>query len=403
MTTPLRRWTFLAALLLGSAGAWTQHRSILREEGRLEVRRTEIASLEHRLRSAHREIALLAREIATLEGDTAQQRREAALAEAASVTKLWAGRITLLQRLLAEMPDSSLPEIRLLAPVDWVKVVRDLELDSPDNLRKAFAAARAAGRLKMATHLQAALKAFLATSGGELPADILLLAPFLPPPADPEMLARYTISRSGQLTDPKEYVISEKPSSDAILTVGLESYNLGTSKLDLLAGETMTDALQRFFSNLKPMLEDLADGEIESAEFERMMTGLTSLFTEQAFARLTEEFEPKIQQLFGDTFDAELKRAVERHRSAHAGAPPANFSELMPYLKNADELAAIARPFLSRFVHAVENGFQLPPASAAIPDRFQDPADWARALRAAKITIDPEASSIGFNWSWSSK
>ncbi|MBC7368760.1 MAG: hypothetical protein H7343_18450 [Undibacterium sp.] len=122
--------------------------------------------------------------------------------------------------MLKEVPDEKIPELALLAPRDWIEVARAL-LQGPDGaidkiplfalmrtyasghdihnpVYAALADLRVKARQKFAPALQAALRRFLATAHGELPADIMQLTPFLEPPSGRTMLARYEMKRTGK-------------------------------------------------------------------------------------------------------------------------------------------------------------------------------------------------------------
>src|SRR5687768_16025137 len=112
-----------SVLVVAAAGGLVEHRFNQGRHLQLDACRAEIARLEAAARGERERLAQLHAERAAIEREMALGRAAAADAEARSAMKLWANRIALLRKLLEDMPAQSLPELRLLTPTDWVRVV----------------------------------------------------------------------------------------------------------------------------------------------------------------------------------------------------------------------------------------------------------------------------------------
>lgn len=386
-----RRLALMICLLLAAAGGFIEHQYHGAQQRELAEQHAALARLEATLHQQRQYLEKTNGECADVEREIAASRQTQALAEAGSSLKLWGNRITLLKRLLDEMPGQSIPECRLLAPVDWVQVVRTNELDSSENIRAAFAALRAVARKNFAGRLQEALRRLTADSGGELPADIHQLAPYLSAPADGAMLERYAFTRSGRLGAADETLIKEKPVADMILSVGLNNWNINSNaEWKSPGGEDESEALARNMTALGVALD--ADREAMS----ELATTLSTGVWEKRFASLGEKMETALGQDFGDS----LKLAVKRYSAERGGENPANFAQLLPYLQQLDKLVEVARPILAEFEYMRDHRGQAPTDPAQLRRYLDKPFDPAEVLQAVKITVEGDNVTATFGMSW---
>jgi hypothetical protein len=385
-----RKLTLVSLLLLATTGGFIGHRQIASQQERLARQQAEIARIETALRQQRQLLAQSHREHAAIEREIETVRRTQALAEAGSSIKLWANRITLLKRLLEEMPGQAIPELRLLAPIDWVQVVRTVELDRSENLRLALTALRAVGRKKFSEKLQEALRRFTADSAGELPADIRQLAPYLSAPADAEMLQRYAMTRSGRLGAADVILIKELPVADMILSVGLENWNIThNSDWKPPAGESDLAGFSRTMAALGLALDNKAG-----------MEELTEVLSPAVWQKFGERIGTQFEGAFGERFGDDLKGAVKRYGAERAGEVPENFAQLLPYLKDVEKLVPVLRPILAEIEYMLDHPGQAPTDPAQLRRYLEKPFDPAQVLQGVKITVDGDKVTASFGLSW---
>lgn len=104
-----------------------------------------------------------------------------------------AEKIATLREILARLPEQSIPELKLLTEADWHRAV-DAGLDTPEDVRRALAALRAAGENRLIKAIQPALKEYVRANGGAFPADPTQLQPLVPAQIEPAMLQRYRVA-----------------------------------------------------------------------------------------------------------------------------------------------------------------------------------------------------------------
>ncbi|HEY1111010.1 MAG TPA: hypothetical protein VGE76_20310, partial [Opitutaceae bacterium] len=371
---------FAALLLLAGAGA---------EYGVLAPRRAELAKLAAEatrldavLRRQREALAATQRERRDLEQSAESARAAAAAAEAASAMKLWGARIALLKRLLREMPAQALPELRLLEPNDWIAIVRKRELDTPETIRDAFAAARARGLAKMGKVLFDAAKAFAAQSNGEFPREIGLLAAHLAPPADLEMLQRYKVVRSGKLEAGDEPIIVEIAPRDFILKITPSGWHLRTNS-DWKSHHDESDSVR--IARAGDAINSALHSEGMPAE---SLPSITKVLV--GFQEMVSELEPQMEKIFSGSVGDELKRAAKRYQ-AERGVPPATMADLARYVSKFEQLAPLARPLLARLEYMRDHEGQ-PPTDPAKLQRYLDrPFDQMNVLRAMKLVVDGDS------------
>ena len=388
--SPVRRIAMTFSLLLAAAGALVEYRFAGTQQRELTVRQSELTRIESLLREQQHLLAKTTGEYAEVEREVTRVRQTQALAEAGSSITLWANRITLLKRLLEDMPGQSIPEIRLLAPIDWVQVVRTTELDSSENLRTALSAVRVTGRKKFSEKLQEALRRFTTATGGEIPADIGQLETFLTAPADAEMLQRYALTRTGRLGAADEILIKEKPIADMILAVGLDTWNITLNKdWNVLAAEVDSGEFTRSMAAFSVAFDN-NPGAKELAE----------MLSPKVWVKLGERLKPQFESTFGEAFGDEVKLAVKRYSADRAGELPGNVADLLPYLKDAEKLVPVLRPILAEFEYMRDHQGKLPSDPAQVQPYLDKPFNPADVLRAIKITVEGDTVTATFGLSW---
>jgi hypothetical protein len=380
----MQKTLLAAALLLGAvvvAGYWIDRA----QQKELQAHAAENARWQATLQLARERLDAAKAEEVSAEAALAEARARVAQLEA-SPARLWSVRVKLLRQLLTELPAQGLPEVRLLDSLDWINVVRTAELDTPNNIRAALAALRAAARVKFAKPLQDALKAFTERSGGKLPADIRELAPFLSAPADMEMLERYNLTRAGMVGAKDETLIKEKDTSDMILSVSLESWGMTNgSNLMPAPGESELQALERIAGAIGG-----AAGEDASEAAQQYARSLSELMQKTI---------PRLEAELGKGFDEQMKQATQRFRAAKTGEELAHFGQLLPYLDDAGKFVALIRPMFAELDFIKEHDGKLPSDPAQLKRYLARPFNAAEALRLFKVELsaDGEHGSINIS------
>lgn len=388
------------ALALATGGVFLQHDFVARHRRALDARRAELVRLETAIREERARLAASERSALDAETELDARRERLAAEEAGSIIKLWAHRTALLKRMLVELPGEAIPELKLLEPADWARVVRPRELDSTENIRTALATLRALARRKFGEQLQEALKRFTEASGGDLPGNILELARFLPPPADAEMLARYALTRAGKIAATDEVLIRERPIGDMILSVALASLSVNlngdwtpSDGADAIVAATRgAAAIQTAFD--LPATDDTGEAALVNS-----IGGFRDLVE-----RTGPLVESALGETFGENFGAELKSAVRAYQAAHNGTPPTHFGELLPHLSTQHQgaiqrLAPLARTFFAEIEYLRDHDGRAPADRALLQPYLDKPFDLATALRAVRLTVEGDKVTATFNWS----
>lgn len=361
------------ALLLSQRNALAaQHRADVTLETQLREARSLLAEAEQSEVAAREDLAALRVRQATDDNSPAS-RLGACIQE--------------LKKLLDEVPNEKIPELILLTPQDWIEVAHALlqgthgatgesplftrmrayasghDLHNP--IYSALADLRAKARQKFAPSLQAALRRFLATAHGELPADFMQLAPFIEPPADPSMLARYEMKRTGKAGADDEKIMVEKTSAnqphDPLLSVSLES-----AYFDPAPSSELSKSFGALGDNLAETVETL-------------------------------KFDPIIERAFGDheTFKRTMERGVDLFTQA-AGRLPADFFELSPFLYHFDagKFVQELRPLLAALAYAAVHEGKFTSDAALLRPYMDESTGNETTLRAIKIGPDGRSMDI---------
>jgi RNA polymerase sigma factor (sigma-70 family) len=307
-------------------------------------------------------------------------------------------RVALLRQLAVELPAQSLPELRLLAPADWTEVAAAHELDTAADIRIALAQLRSLARKHLAAHLQSALRRFTAAHDGRLPGDVAQLAPHLDAPADAEMLARYELTRSGRLGAPDEKLLREKPTSDMLLSVGLEGWDMKNNSDHAPAvGESELDALARAAKSIETAIGP--DGGKTAAFFEKTMPALKGMIdgmqqaTERLYAAVGGE----------EAFGAQIKDAARRFAAAHPDTPLSHLGQVLPYLPVADQVRAAATPLLAHAAYLVAHPGQPPPGEDDLRRFLAGSPDLNVAFQAMKLRWEGDTLHFSYDFHWSEK
>lgn len=126
-------------------------------------------------------------------------------------------------RYLTQMPDKTIPELKLLTEVDWLSATKEAKFDTDADVRKTLAWLRSLAKNRMP--LGQALDAFTRANNGQLPTEVSQLKPYFKSalgdtPLDDAgldaILGRYKLLHAGNLSDfsPDTWFIAEKAPVD---------------------------------------------------------------------------------------------------------------------------------------------------------------------------------------------
>ncbi|MBI5692171.1 MAG: hypothetical protein HZC55_18980 [Verrucomicrobia bacterium] len=381
-------------MLLAATGVAVDRQQAARQGAEQAAGREELSRAEGILRRAREQRQEAREELAVLERETNARREALALQEAGSALKLWANRVTALKRLLEELPGQGIPEMRLLDPIDWVRAVRTLELDTPDSLRTALSALRLIARQRMAVKLQDALRRYTEASGGELPPDIHALGPYLTAPADASLLARYALTRAGRIAARDEILIKELPIADAILSVGLDTYH-ATQNLNGAPEEP--DPLESWSRMWTAMGVAFGGSSEAAAPLANLAPTIKSLGVKMD--RLMEDMDPRMKTELGEL----MKGAARRYAAERGGEAPATLAHLLPYVPQLEAAIDLARPLFAEMEYARDHQFQLPTDPAQLQPYLDRPFDRRKALEMVNVKLEGDTLTTSFEFSWGSK
>jgi RNA polymerase sigma factor (sigma-70 family) len=195
--------TSLAAVLALTVGAGLYEGGLLyRRSGELQSQRAQVAALDaqvagtqRRRTGVDRQTAALREQIASLQAALAQNKVAVDPAMEAEM-RAWYDRLDRINRAFAEHPEQKIPELQFLADKDWFAAAQKTELETPEQLRKVLASLRSTAKGKMMAQLTGALGAYVSAHDGKMPDEPQDLQPYLTPPLDPAVLARYEIAPS---------------------------------------------------------------------------------------------------------------------------------------------------------------------------------------------------------------
>jgi hypothetical protein len=247
------------------------------------------------------------------------------------LAKRWLERVKRLKAKLAEMPEKSIPELKLLSDKTWLDIARSTGnfSDPAYGFDESFAHLRKAAKEEFGKRLSRALREYAKANGNQLPPDTMALKPYFASPVEDAMLERYEVLRTGELK-PDEPLIAERAAVDEkhdtlfkIGATGLWFQGVGSG------GMTFGNGSQIGTVNDLP-LNVQAEREAQSRRDE-----------EELQQSLRRDVESET-----DDLDARiLERAAKELLAALNGRQPNDFSfsDLLPYLRTPTERAAWER------------------------------------------------------------
>ena len=187
-------------------------------------------------------------ELLKLRGEVARLRNDANDLTDASAKALMAKMNKLKQR-LAETPDAKIPELQFVTEQDWLNAANG-KLDTEADYRRALASLRSAAESKVGSMFQKALKAYLQSSGGQMPTDLGQLQPYFDLPMDDAILQRWEIAPAStvqSLDMGGDVIITQKAPVDDVFDTRYGIGPNGFGSTDFLPNET--------FKTMKPVFD----------------------------------------------------------------------------------------------------------------------------------------------------
>ena len=197
----MRRSFFLVgfvAVLTGLGIVVYEKRVVARTRASLAAEQMRLAQHQHQLLE-------LRQQRDEAQRDLALAKQILASADAASTTSIvrpehapqidaWLTRVKRFKRSFDENPAQRIPELQLLTDLDWLTLTRQMKLESPEDLRKAWAEIRHTAYTKLEPPLRQALRDYTMDPSGIPLSDLSQLLPYLRPPIDAAILQRYEIT-----------------------------------------------------------------------------------------------------------------------------------------------------------------------------------------------------------------
>ncbi|HVS54435.1 MAG TPA: hypothetical protein VHD62_18910 [Opitutaceae bacterium] len=375
----MKLFLFLA-LGLAALGVGLETQALVRARAQLAAEKIQLARLETQLRTAREQ-----RDERTTAQHAAEEKRDglqvvATARETRNAQAIaWRDRVKAFQQRVAEIPDATIPEFKLLGMKDWVEAVLYEDATTDRQIQKVLTSLQTRARARFAALLPDALSRFTAQSGGELPRDVQELLPYLAPPADAEMLAPYSLRRSGKIGERNEdLLVSTLPNDRGTVAVTLGGYRFTAHPDDAAAAQT---------------LDDLSNAIGEESLGQQADLGINNLADRvNSIGPVMEVALPPMDEAFGDR----LKAAVKQFSAANGGRPPADVSQLRGYLPDYDQLAAGMRTVAAQLEYAVDHG-KVAEGDDQLRRYLEHQTDPTRALRQLKLTVDGEHVSMEFS------
>jgi len=252
--------TLAAASLVLAVGLVWEVRSLASGRRHLADLHQQTVELGPRLEAARaeRDRAAVGLQAARQQAD-ASRARNAERTATETALEAWLARVDQLKALIEAAPAVGIPEMRLLASGDWLIVTRDNPLQTEMQRRRALADLRRLAKAKpeIDRNFAQALRALARANEGKWPTGPIDLRPFLQPPLEDAILARYefTVSDQGLVFSGAKAgarVFQEKAAVDAdfdTLTVYWESGN--TSNRPFSTPGDLGSSLQKAYADFR--------------------------------------------------------------------------------------------------------------------------------------------------------
>ncbi len=265
-----------------------------------------------------------AAELLKLRGEVTRLRAEA--------RGLPSARVAALKRLLAQMPDKAIPEMRFLTEKDWTTAAWDADLDTDDGARLALRKLRDEAMDRFRNLMRPALQNYLAANDNNLPTDLLQLKPYFSTPVTDDMLQRYELMQTGKLSaDNSQAVVRTKVYADPEYDSNQEMSMSG-------GGGSSFNKVQQAILSAAGAYAVANNGQLPGDP-------------SQIAAYLNQPIDPATVQKYLTEIAADppppeavtIIPALNAYAAAHNGDYPKNPADLEPYLTTPEQQAALKK------------------------------------------------------------
>jgi len=138
----------------------------------------------------------------------------------AALAQVYAERARQLKQWLEANPAGKIPELRFMDDQAWINAAYGSTLDSDDEYRRAVSNVRANAELQVLGQLGSALRQYATANGGQMPAQLSDLSPYLKVPLEEAILNRYELVPANSLVERLQgggdWLITEKAPVDEV-------------------------------------------------------------------------------------------------------------------------------------------------------------------------------------------
>ena len=202
------------------ASAQKHQRAMSDEIERLQEERSQaardFASLRHnneQLNRGRAELLQLRGEIGRLRTDSgklAHIKTEQVDEPLTSKARDWLTQVDQLRKRLNKAPAQSIGELQYLSDDDWLEAAREADLETDIGVRMALSSLRSSAKMRFASLVSAALRAYAGVNDGQIPAKVSQLKPYFDLPVEDAMLGRYEMLQEGRLSDAEgKWIVTE--------------------------------------------------------------------------------------------------------------------------------------------------------------------------------------------------
>jgi len=211
-----RQITLVAAglMLFALCAVFCEVRLGARQRDALHAARARHDALTAQLERLHRESAAAeealttARQALVAQEKKIGENRDGSTSAIGDETNAWLARLQEVRDVMAQHPEVGIPELSLLSDREWLRIAKDAQFETPEQIRKSLAALRNAAKEQFAVRLASALGKYLRASGGQLPPTALTLAGYFTEPVDLAIFQRYEVVRTGNVSDLPDRTLS---------------------------------------------------------------------------------------------------------------------------------------------------------------------------------------------------
>ncbi len=343
----LERKAFLA---LGAGAAtvfavWLSELETVREQERqiadLERRRITVQQLRLERDSAKQRFAELAS--ATPQPSTADTEIETRWRELAA-------RVAALEAAMQRPDAIRIPELRFLEAKDWYLAAQQRwDAGTEGGLREGLGLLRVYAKYRLAPRFAAAVRRFLTANPDTRLSDVMQLAPYFDPSVDGDVLQRYRVITTSDLTAQdkaatgtsgliSEVVTGEfDNAADRVLQIGTDGWSL--APIGHLPKTIARDIPPKYFQAVQTaaLAYGRAHNAAEPPDLDALLPYLPDRQVAEALRTATEEL----------AVTNSVDDAVRAYRQANDGREPTNFAAVEPYFKSP-AAAAKFRDFAKR-------------------------------------------------------